>query len=79
MLTGAKTKGHKEETIRSNVIDTLNLADCCFLENIHCTVYATRCIYKYNEKHPINGPGYLETDPANFAESFYSETKAHVC
>jgi 3,5-epimerase/4-reductase len=69
---------HKEETVRSNVIGTLNLADCCFLENIHCTVYATGCIYKYDEKHPIGGPGYLETDPANFAESFYSETKAHV-
>jgi len=69
---------HKEDTIRSNVIGTLNLADCCFLENIHCTVFATGCIYTYDEKHPIGGPGYLETDPANFNGSFYSETKAHV-
>jgi len=69
---------HKEDTIRSNVIGTLNLADCCFLQNIHCTVFATGCIYAYDEKHPIGGPGYKETDPANFDGSFYSETKAHV-
>ena len=69
---------HKEETIRSNVIGTLNLADCCFQENIHCTVSATGCIYQYDEKHPIGGPGFLETDEATFAGSFYSETKAHV-
>jgi 3,5-epimerase/4-reductase len=69
---------HKEETIRSNVIGTLNLADCCFLAGIHCTVFATGCIYAYDEKHPIGGPGYLETDLANFDGSFYSETKAYT-
>lgn len=69
---------HKEETIRSNVIGTLNLTDCCHLKGIHITVFATGCIYQYDDKHPINGPGYLETDPANFNGSFYSETKAHV-
>lgn len=69
---------NKEDTIRSNVIGTLNLADCCFLEKIHLTVFATGCIYAYDEKHPIGGPGYLETDKANFDGSFYSETKAHV-
>ena len=69
---------NKEDTIRSNVIGTLNLADCCYLQNIHCTVFATGCIYAYDEKHPIGGPGFLETDKANFDGSFYSETKAHV-
>ncbi|KAI7775885.1 hypothetical protein SLS64_011210 [Diaporthe eres] len=69
---------HKEETMRSNVIGTLNLTDCCYLKGIHCTVFATGCIYQYDEKHPWDGPGYTETDPANFAGSFYSETKAHV-
>ncbi|KAK4241164.1 hypothetical protein C8A03DRAFT_41350 [Achaetomium macrosporum] len=69
---------HKEATIRSNVIGTLNLADCCFLRRIHCTVFATGCIYQYDEAHPLGGPGFLESDPANFAGSFYSVTKAHV-
>ncbi|KAL2133244.1 hypothetical protein VTI74DRAFT_2709 [Chaetomium olivicolor] len=69
---------NKEATIRSNVIGTLNLADCCFLRGIHCTVFATGCIYQYDETHPWDGPGFVETDAANFAGSFYSMTKAHV-
>lgn len=69
---------NKEDTIRSNVIGTLSLADCCYLKDIHCTVFATGCIYAYDEKHPIGGPGFKETDKANFDGSFYSETKAHV-
>lgn len=69
---------NKPETIRNNVIGTLNLTDCCFLKNIHCTVFATGCIYHYDDKHPIGGKGFLETDKANFNGSFYSETKAHV-
>lgn len=69
---------HKEETIRNNVIGTINLTDCCFLKKIHVTVFATGCIYIYDDVHPIGGPGFLESDPANFAGSFYSETKAHV-
>lgn len=69
---------HKEETIRNNVIGTTNLTDCCFLKKIHVTVFATGCIYVYDDAHHIGGPGFLESDPANFAGSFYSETKAHV-
>lgn len=69
---------HKEETIRSNVIGTLNLTDACFIKGIHCTVFATGCVYAYDKTHPIGGPGYLETDAANFDGSFYSKTKAHV-
>lgn len=69
---------NKEATIRSNVVGTLNLADCCFLRGVHCTVFATGCIYQYDDEHPIGGRGFKEEDKANFAGSFYSETKAHV-
>jgi len=69
---------NQEQTIRSNAIGTLNLADCCFTRGIHCTVFATGCIYQYDEAHPWDGPGFVETDPANFSGSFYSMTKAHV-
>lgn len=69
---------HKEETMRSNVIGTMNLTDLCYLRGIHVTVFATGCIYHYDDEHPIGGPGYKETDPANFKGSFYSETKGHV-
>lgn len=34
---------NKEATVRSNVIGTLNLADCCAQLGIHCTIYATGC------------------------------------
>lgn len=69
---------HREDTIRNNVVGTINLADCCWERGIHITVFATGCIYAYDEKHPMGGPGFLETDKANFDGSFYSETKAHV-
>jgi len=69
---------NKEATIRSNVIGTLNLADLCYLAGIHITVFATGCIYQYDDAHPRDGPGFTETDKANFSGSFYSETKAHV-
>ncbi|BFZ62484.1 hypothetical protein YB2330_003578 [Saitoella coloradoensis] len=73
-------ESNKQATIRSNVIGALNLADCCYVSgNIHMTNFATGCIYKYDDAHPMgSGRGFKETDPANFAESFYSETKAIV-
>jgi len=70
---------HQQETIRSNVIGTLNLADLCFIRNIHMTNYATGCIYAYDEKHPLgSGIGFKEEDTPNFDGSFYSKTKAAV-
>jgi 3,5-epimerase/4-reductase len=90
---------NKEATIRSNVIGALNLADCCFLQNIHITLFGTGCkcqtrksfyqagltdwrratgVYKYDDKHKINGKPYKEVDPGNFDGSFYSATKSKV-
>jgi 3,5-epimerase/4-reductase len=70
---------HKPDTLRTNVIGTLNVADLCYLKNIHCTIYATGCIFKYDDAHPLgSGIGFTETDFPNFAESFYSETKGYM-
>lgn len=69
---------NKAQTVRSNVIGTLNLADQCHELGIHCTVFATGCIYQYDEVHPIGGKGFTEDDPPNFTGSFYSMTKGHV-
>jgi len=69
-------ESNREATMRSNVIGTLNLTDVCFLAGVHCTVYATGCIYQYDDAHPRGGPGFLETDTPNFDGSFYSATKA---
>jgi len=69
---------NKQETIRANVIGALNLIDLCFQRNIHVTVYATGCIFEYNDAHPIGGKGFTEDDVPNFSASFYSKTKAMV-
>ena len=70
---------HKPETIRVNVIGTLNVVDLCNMKDIHCTVYATGCIFKYDDAHPLgSGIGFTEEARANFDESFYSETKGYM-
>ncbi|KAL7497021.1 hypothetical protein ACHAWT_005170 [Skeletonema menzelii] len=70
---------HKPDTIRTNVIGTLNLADLTNERNIHCTIYATGCIFKYDDAHPLgSGIGFTEEDTPNFDESFYSQTKGYM-
>lgn len=70
---------HKPETMRVNVIGTLNLADLCCMKGIHCMVYATGCIFKYDEAHPLgSGIGFTEEDAPNFDGSFYSQTKGYM-
>ena len=70
---------HKPETIRTNVIGTLNVADVTNERGIHNTVYATGCIFKYDEAHPLGyGIGLVEESKPNFDESFYSETKGYM-
>ncbi|KAL6046675.1 hypothetical protein QOT17_022085 [Balamuthia mandrillaris] len=66
---------HRPETIRANVLGTINLADCCYLRGIHLTTFASGCIYQYDEQHPIGGPAFKETDAPNYSDSFYSTTK----
>lgn len=68
-------ESNREATMRSNVIGTLNLADCCFLRGIHLTNYATGCIYEYDELHQQHGRGFTENDEPNFTGSFYSFSK----
>lgn len=70
---------NKPATLRTNVIGTLNVADLTNERGIHCTIYATGCIFKYDDDHPLgSGIGFTEESKPNFAESFYSETKGYV-
>mmetsp|Transcript_15831 Transcript_15831/g.29834 ORF Transcript_15831/g.29834 Transcript_15831/m.29834 type:complete len:316 (+) Transcript_15831:61-1008(+) len=69
---------NKEATVRTNVIGALNIADICNEKNVHCTLYATGCIFEYDEAHPIGGPGFTEDEKPNFDGSFYSFTKGMV-
>jgi len=70
---------NKPATIRTNVLGTLNVVDLCSSHGIHCTVYATGCIFKYDDAHPLgSGIGFTEESVPNFDESFYSETKGYM-
>lgn len=69
---------HKAETVRTNVVGCLNVADICAQKGIHHLLYATGCIFEYDDVHQIGGAGFLETDAPNFHKSYYSHTKAMV-
>lgn len=70
---------HKQETLRGNILGTLNLVDVAYLHNIHVTNLASGCIYHYDEQHQSgSNKGFTEEDKPNFMGSFYSYTKATV-
>ncbi|KDP25530.1 hypothetical protein JCGZ_20686 [Jatropha curcas] len=72
-------ESHKVETIRTNVVGTLTLADVCREKGLILINYATGCIFEYDSNHPLgSGIGFKEEDTPNFIGSFYSKTKAMV-
>ncbi|QHO47714.1 Bifunctional dTDP-4-dehydrorhamnose 3,5-epimerase/dTDP-4-dehydrorhamnose reductase [Arachis hypogaea] len=72
-------ESHKVETIRTNVVGTLNLADVCNEKGLYMMNFATGCIFEYDKDHPLgSGIGFKEEDKPNFIGSFYSKTKAMV-
>ncbi|PIA49724.1 hypothetical protein AQUCO_01300462v1 [Aquilegia coerulea] len=72
-------ESHKVETIRTNVVGTLTLADVCRDKGLILINYATGCIFEYDQNHPLgSGIGFKEEDIPNFMGSFYSKTKAMV-
>ncbi|KAF2302835.1 hypothetical protein GH714_008602 [Hevea brasiliensis] len=72
-------ESHKVETIRTNVVGTLTLADVCRENNLLMINFATGCIFEYDNEHPEgSGIGFKEEDKPNFTGSFYSKTKAMV-
>lgn len=67
---------HRAETIRVNLLGTVNLFDVAHKRNIHVTNISTGCIYEYDENHQMfSGKGFTEEDKPNFDGSFYSRTK----
>jgi len=72
-------ESHKPDTIRTNVVGTLTLADVCREHGLLMINYATGCIFEYDAQHPEgSGIGFKEEDTPNFTGSFYSKTKAMV-
>jgi len=79
---------HKLETIRTNIIGALSAADCASSRGIHFTLFATGCIFEYDDDHPMptlqedgtwsDVRTFEEDNPMdgpNFTGSFYSFTK----
>ena len=72
-------ESHQLETIRSNMLGALTLADVAQQRGVHVTYFGTGCIYTYDDVYPM-GYAVKETDPPNFSGSFYSRTKgARAC
>ncbi|KAJ0971448.1 hypothetical protein J5N97_019407 [Dioscorea zingiberensis] len=72
-------ESHKPDTIRTNVVGTLTLADVCRENGLLMMNYATGCIFEYDAEHPEgSGIGFKEEDKPNFTGSYYSKTKAMV-
>jgi len=67
---------HQQQTIRTNIIGTLNLVDVAYLHDLPVTNFGTGCIYEYDQDHPMySNAKYTEEDEPNFTGSFYSKTK----
>ncbi|KAF8400437.1 hypothetical protein HHK36_013735 [Tetracentron sinense] len=72
-------ESHKVETIGTNVVGTLTLADVCKEQGLLLMNFATGCIFEYDGEHlEGSGIGFKEEDKPNFTGSFYSKTKAMV-
>lgn len=72
-------ESHKVETIMTNVVGTLTLADVCKEKGLLMMNFATGCIFEYDKSHPQgSGIGFKEDEKPNFTGSFYSKTKAMV-
>ncbi|KAI4315351.1 hypothetical protein L6164_028170 [Bauhinia variegata] len=55
-------ESHKVETIRTNVVGTLTLADVCRERGLVLINYATGCIFEYDEHNPL-GSGSRKIPP----------------
>jgi 3,5-epimerase/4-reductase len=65
--------------IKAHTVVCLHIKqDLCAARGIHCTIYATGCIFEYDDDHTIGGKPFTEEDNANFDGSFYSLTKGMV-
>lgn len=70
---------NRPETIRTNIMGTLNLIDIAYTHNLHVTNISTGALYKYDEKHPVgSGIGFTEEDEPNFDKVFYTKMKIYL-
>uniref|UniRef100_A0A158PBF2 RmlD_sub_bind domain-containing protein n=1 Tax=Angiostrongylus cantonensis TaxID=6313 RepID=A0A158PBF2_ANGCA len=61
--------------IRDNLYAPWILASLCEKSRLHFTYLGTGCLFKYDNEHRIDGPGYKEEDIGNFIGNSYSVVK----
>ena len=66
------------QNVNDNLFVPLSLSLFCDKHNIHFTYIGTGCIYRYDNKHLIDGMGFTEEDTPNFFGSNYSVIKGHT-
>lgn len=66
-------ESHRPETVRANVIGTLNLADLCSAKGIHCTIYATG----YVSSASMRLEGFLHQNRSGGDASFLLKPGSH--
>lgn len=66
---------HKVETVRSNVLGALVVADACHQLGIHLTHFGSACIYTLSEEAIKEHPPFLETDEPFFQGSWYARSR----
>ncbi|PLB53459.1 UDP-4-keto-6-deoxy-glucose-3,5-epimerase/ UDP-4-keto-rhamnose-4-keto-reductase [Aspergillus steynii IBT 23096] len=66
---------HKVETVRSNILGTLNVVDVCHGFGIHVTQIGSACIYTLSEEEIDNHPPFKETDEPFFQGSWYARSR----
>ncbi|GLT50964.1 hypothetical protein SLA2020_244160 [Shorea laevis] len=72
-------ESHKLETIRTNVVGILQLADVSRENGSLLIHFGSACLFNYDADHPIgSGIGFTEEDTPNFCRSFYAKTRAMV-
>lgn len=67
-----------KENAQDNAYAPWLLASMCQRLGIHMTYVGTGCIFEYNQDHPIDGPGYKESDEPNYFGNSYSVIKGHT-
>ena len=66
------------QNVNDNLFVPVSLALFCDKNSIHFTYMGTGCIYTYDDKHSIDGVGFMEDDMPNFFGSNYSVVKGHT-
>ena len=65
----------QEKALRSNVIGSMTVSDLCQELGIHCTLYATGCIFEYDKAREISMKGERNQFLSSFRDANLSQIR----